>query len=261
VVVFRFARIDQLTAWLDSGTRRELLDEGSALFEGVPTQDVLAGQAPGREVVTVVISHQVRRGRAEEFVRWQDKVLKAQQEYAGFMGSELFPPVRGVQGNWVVVFRFDTRHHLDEWLDSPVRARLLREGGDYVYSYDMRKVGSSFSSWFRFDRSTEEGVPPNWKQAASVVLALYPTVMVLNLTVGRVFTNARVPGFLGLFISNLLSVSILTWLLMPLVNRVFAFWLPPSRARTPRIHLMGAALVALCYAVLLAIFGLTVPAG
>lgn len=260
VVVYRFCGVDQLSAWLDSAERRELLDEARPLFDGTPTQDVLAGGAPppAEEVVTAVISHVVRPGRERDFTRWQDKVLKAQERYPGFMGTELFKPVPGVQDQWVVVFRFDTRAHLDEWLTSTSRAKLLEEGREYFSSYDLRKIGSAFSGWFRFGEGTQEGLPPNWKQAMSVVLALYPTVMVLNLTVGRELDDVGVPGYLGLFVGNLLSVSILTWLLMPLVNRAFAFWLLPGRTRTVRDHVAGAALMALCWAALIALFALTV---
>ncbi|MGP4004382.1 antibiotic biosynthesis monooxygenase [Streptomyces sp. 8N706] len=257
-VVFRFARIEQLTTWLDSEARRDLMDEASPLFEGTPTQEILSGGAPAQEAVTAVISHEIRPGREQDFERWQEKVLKEQEKYPGFMGSELFKPLQGIQDNWVVAFRYDTREHLDQWLDSEARERLLKEGRDYFSSYDVRKIGSAFSGWFRFGEGAEEGVPPNWKQAMSVILALYPTVMILNLTVNDELDSLGVPGYLNLFIGNVLSVSILTWLLMPLANRGLAFWLQPSRARSKRTHVAGAALVALCYVVLITLFGLTV---
>ncbi|MEU3923384.1 antibiotic biosynthesis monooxygenase [Streptomyces sp. NPDC029004] len=260
VVVFRFSRVDQLTAWLDSGARRSLLDEAQLLFDGTPTQEVLAGGAPAPQepsAVTAVISHSVRPGKERDFMRWQDKVLKAQEKYPGFMGTELFEPVEGIQDNWVVVFRYDTRDNLDEWLASAEREKLLHEGRQYFSSYDVRKIGSAFSGWFRFGEGDEEGIPSNWKQAMSVVLALYPTVMVLNLTVGKEFDDWGIPGYLSLFISNVLSVSILTWVLMPLVNRALAFWLLPSRARSARTHVGGALVVMLCWAVFILVFGLT----
>ncbi|MGW3622444.1 antibiotic biosynthesis monooxygenase [Streptomyces sp. NPDC000880] len=245
------------TAWLDSGARQQLLEEGRPLFDGTPTQEVLTGGTPTHDVVTAVVSHEVLPGREREFMRWQDKILKAQERHPGFMGSEMFKPVEGVQDRWVVAFRFDTREHLDGWLDSESREKLLEEGRDYFRSYDVRKIGSAFGGWFRFSEGAGEGIPPNWKQAMSVVLALYPTVMILDLTVGDWFNSLGMPGYLALFISNVLSVSILTWLLMPLVNRALAFWLLPSRARSLRIHVAGAAVVAACCLVLITIFGLT----
>ncbi|MGW6143818.1 antibiotic biosynthesis monooxygenase [Streptomyces sp. NPDC055144] len=261
VVVFRFAGTDQLTAWLDSTARRELLAEGRALLDGTPTQEVLAGghieEPDPVEGVTAVISHDVRPGKEEDFEHWQEKVLREQEKYPGFMGTEFFRPVEGIQDHWVVVFRYDTREHLDAWLDSSRREHLLKEGRDYFASYDVRKVGTAFGGWFRFGAGEEEKVPPNWKQAMTVVLALYPTVMVLNLTVGHEFAVLGVPGYLGLFFSNVLSVSILSWLLMPLVNRALAFWLRPGRTRTVRVDVAGAALVALCWALTILIFALT----
>ncbi|MFF3458423.1 antibiotic biosynthesis monooxygenase [Streptomyces sp. NPDC002730] len=260
VAVFRFSRVDELTTWLDSGARRELLNEARPLFEGAPTQEVLAGGAPApreQEAVTAVISHSVRPGKEPDFVRWQDKVRKVQEKHPGFMGTELFQPVEGIQDKWVVAFRFDTRDNLDDWLASADREKLLEEGHQYFSSYDVRKIGSAFSGWFRFGEGDEEGIPSNWKQAMSVVLALYPTVVVLNLTVGKVFAGWGIPGYLSLFLSNVLSVSILTWVLMPLVNRALTFWLLPDRARSVRTNAAGALVVMVCWAIFLLIFGLT----
>lgn len=257
VVVFRFSHLDQLTAWMGSDTRRELLEQGRELFEEAPTQEVLAGGTPVRDAVTAVISHDVRPDQERAFVGWQEKILAAQRRFPGFMGSELFRPVKGVQDKWVTVFRFDTRQHLDSWLESTTRRKLLDEGRDAFVSYDVRKVGSAFGSWFHFQQTPEEGAPPNWKQAMSVVLALYPTVKVLNLTVGPRLDALGLPGYLALFISNVLSVCILTWLLMPLVTRVLASWLIPRQERSLRIDVAGAAVVAVCWLTFIVIFGLT----
>ncbi|WP_234341159.1 antibiotic biosynthesis monooxygenase [Streptomyces sp. NRRL S-1813] len=260
VAVFRFSGMDQLTAWLDSNRRQTLLDEARELFEGLPTQEVLHGGSPAQpapDVVTAVISHEVKPGSEQQFLAWQEKTLRAQEKAPGFMGSELFKPVEGVQEHWVVVFRFDSREHLDDWLDSDVRAKLLNEGSKYFISYDVRKVGSAFSGWFQFDHDKRGNAPPNWKQAMSVVLALYPTVMVLNLTVGVGLEKLTIREYIGLFLSNVLSVSALTWLLMPIVNRVFAFWLVPSRvAGNRRAQVLGLASVVLCYLVAIGVFGL-----
>ncbi|MGW1888901.1 antibiotic biosynthesis monooxygenase [Streptomyces sp. NPDC002004] len=258
VVVFRFSGVGELSTWLRSGTRRELLHEGRHLFEEDPSQEVLSGGQPAQEAVTAVISHDVKPGRERDFVAWQDKTLKAQERYPGFMGSELFSPVEGIQDRWVVVFRFDTREHLDQWLKSDARRKLLDEGRDYFADYDMHEIASAFSGWFRFGEGQHGGVPANWKQAMSVLLALYPTVMVLNLTLGKGLTAAALPGYLALFISNVFSVSILTWFMMPLVvNRALAFWLAPDRTRSRRVQLAGTAVVLACYAAILVIFAFT----
>jgi hypothetical protein len=77
------------------------------------------------------------------------------------------------------------------------------------------------------------------------------------MTVGKWLADASVPGYLALFIGNVLSVGLLTWLLMPLVNRAFAFWLNPGGARPVLTATAGAALVAACWGVFLLIFART----
>ncbi|MCA2228874.1 hypothetical protein [Nonomuraea aurantiaca] len=59
-----------------------------------------------------------------------------------------------------------------------------------------------------------------------------------------------------MFLSNVLSVTALTWLAMPLVNRVFAAWLVPGRTASARWNVVGAVVIVLCYAVSIAVFGL-----
>jgi antibiotic biosynthesis monooxygenase (ABM) superfamily enzyme len=260
VVVFRFATIDELRGWLDSPERARLLAQGRPLFSAPATQEILVGEPPEHDVVTAVVAHRVRRGHEQEFARWQDKVRSVQARSPGFMGYELFRPVPGVQDRWVAVFRYDSMRRLDEWLASAARRRLLEEGRDHVASYDVRKVSSAFSGWFRFGSGDGDGggaAPPNWKQAMMVLLALYPTVMVLNLTVGRGLDAGGVPGFLALFVGNMLSVSALTWLLMPLVNWLFGPWLAP-RVPSARVNLYGTLAALACYAVAVTVFGLTV---
>ncbi|MFB7667090.1 antibiotic biosynthesis monooxygenase [Kitasatospora sp. NPDC056138] len=259
VVVFRFGRIDQLTAWLDSPERGRMLEEGRPLFEGPLTQEVLVDEPPAQAAVTAVISHRVTPGREPRFVHWHAKLQKVQEKSPGYMGDELFRPVPGVQENWVSVVRFDTQEHLETWLASAARRKLLAEGRDAYASFDVRQIASAFGGWFRFGRDTGAAdIPSNWKQAMSVVLGLYPTVMVLNLTVGKVLQAADVPGYLALFISNVLSVSILTWVVMPLINRALEFWLVPGPAAPGRTHVLGTLVVASAYVALLALFGWTV---
>jgi uncharacterized protein len=152
VVVFRFSTPGQLNVWLNSKERQEsLLGEGFPLVEAPPTQQVLVGGKPPQDVVTAVISHRVKPGRERDYPRWQDKAVKAQQKAPSYLGSELFKPVLGLQEDWVVVFRFDTREHLDRWLESDTRKSLVKDARNYFTSYDVRKVNSSFGSWFQFD--------------------------------------------------------------------------------------------------------------
>ncbi|MDP9862250.1 MULTISPECIES: hypothetical protein [Streptosporangium] len=119
----------------------------------------------------------------------------------------------------------------------------------------MRTIRSAFSGWFGFGGETGQDPPPNWKQAMSVLLALHPTVMILNLTLSPALRVAHLPGDLALFVGNVVSVALLTWLLMPLVNRIFASWLLPGRAVSVSTSVAGALAMVLCSVLSAAAFG------
>jgi antibiotic biosynthesis monooxygenase (ABM) superfamily enzyme len=85
-----------------------------------------------------------------------------------------------------------------------------------------------------------------------VLLALYPTVMLITYLVTP--RLASLPMALGMFIGNAMSISALTWLLMPLANRAFGFWLTPAPARRTRAEVLGVAAVLVGYAVILVAF-------
>jgi hypothetical protein len=85
-----------------------------------------------------------------------------------------------------------------------------------------------------------------------VLLVLYPTVM-LQLHFLSPWL-ASLPLAVSTFIANMVSVVLLTWLLMPLANRAFGFWLAPTNARGRLAELRGIAAIVAGYALAIATF-------
>jgi antibiotic biosynthesis monooxygenase (ABM) superfamily enzyme len=113
-------------------------------------------------------------------------------------------------------------------------------GGERFRDFDLRRISSPFGSWFSPpDESGEKTGPAQWKTALSVLVALYPTVVLLTLGISEVWGSA--PLWLSLLIGNIMSVSLLTWVVMPIVTRVLRFWLVPARGRPAgRVDAAGA---------------------
>ena len=63
-----------------------------------------------------------------------------------------------------------------------------------------------------------------WKQAAVVLLALYPTVLVLNELFGWLLPEDT-PYLLAVLIGNIAGVAILSWILMPRLTGWLDRWL------------------------------------
>ena len=237
-VLYRFDSKPNLEAWLASSDRDQLLDRGADLFDAPPSQRVLLGAAD-QDFVAVVVSHPVAPGREDEFLAWQKRLDEIERAFPGFGGSELFRPVPGVQEEWTSVFRFDTEEHLNNWLESPERKKLLDEGAEFQ-NFELHRIASPFGSWFSFG-DAGAGAPPQWKTAFAVLVGLYPLVVVLTLIIAKIWPDGAL--WQTLLLGNALSVPILTWVVMPIVTRGLRFWLVPHpREAGPRLDAIGTAI-------------------
>jgi uncharacterized protein len=247
-VVYRFDSKPHLESWLTSNMRSELIGRGAGLFDGPASQNVLvSGDEP--DLVTVVVSHPVSPSDEDAFLAWQGRVTDAERGFAGFRGAELFRPVAGVQDEWTALYRFDSDEHLDAWLDSPERRRLLNEGKRFK-DFSLKRISAPFGSWFAPSGGDGGGeAPAQWKTAFSVLVGLYPTVVLLTLAISEIWKKAEL--WESLLIGNILSVSLLTWVVMPVVTRALRFWLEPEGGRADvRLNARGtvACVVFLTFA-------------
>lgn len=78
---------------------------------------------------------------------------------------------------------------------------------------------------------------------------MYPTVMLLMIFVSPLLDFAPEPA--DMFVRALANVAILTWLLMPGVNRLLRNWLYP---RSAAANAVGTALVLTAFASMVAAF-------
>jgi uncharacterized protein len=237
-VIYRFDSKPHLMSWLASPERETVLGRGADLFDGPASQHVLVRDDDG-DLVTVVVSHPVDPADEEAFLAWQRRVTDAERKFAGFRGAELFRPVAGVQDEWTALYRYDTDEHLNAWLESAERRRLLDEGRRFK-DFSLHRISSPFGSWFAQQAGDEQGGgPPQWKTAFSVLVGLYPTVVVLTLIISALWRKAEL--WVSLLVGNILSVTLLTWVVMPLVTRALRFWLTPQDARAgARLDGIGA---------------------
>ena len=152
------------------------------------------------------------------------------------------------------MLRFRTERQLATWLGSPERIEALG-----ALRRSLSREFSLVSSTMAFGATvrTENGrtaVTPKWKTAMLILLVLYPTVMLLSRFLGPVLNHAGAPPWLAMWLSQVVSVAALQWVLMPWAGRRFHLWLDPVDGAGTRTSALGAAVLAAGYLLTLVLF-------
>jgi antibiotic biosynthesis monooxygenase (ABM) superfamily enzyme len=253
VMVQRFQSLKQLGVWLDSDARRSLLAKSTSLLVDEGTTNVIEGastDASPQDMVTEIITVSVKPGMEEAYHAWVDRIRQMEAKCPGYRGLQLQPPIPGLQDDWVSLLRFDTSEHLNAWLESDARRAALQEVEPFIDQREQQ-VATAFSGWFTFG-DTPGQVPPNWKQAMVVLLALFPVVMIELLYLSPLLQSLNLS--VATFIGNLLSVAALTWALVPWANRAFGWWLRPTSNNSLKVEAAGVALIVGLYALSVVVF-------
>ncbi len=251
-VAVTFRTENDLHAWLDSADRDAVLDDGQSRGFWRSSADLLLLDGESTPPGTIAFRHRVAPGRLSDFRSVQTLMVQSAGRFPGFVGTALF--LSESDQGCVSVVRFRTAEQLSRWLSSDERAAELGPLRS-ILSEEFASMPSTtpFATTVR----TEHGktlMTPNWKSAMLVLLVLYPAVMVLSRFLGPILDGLRVQPWLAMWLSQVVSVALLQWYLMPWISRPFRRWLDPVDGAGVRISIVGAAVVLAGYGVTLAVF-------
>lgn len=245
-VIQRFETEKALEEWKSSSEHQRCLEELKQMIgqEEASFSEVTSDSRSILGAVTEVFFSQVKPENEHAFREWMAKMHHAEAKFPGFKGVYVQTPGRSKGGNWITLLQFDSPENLDRWLSSKERLAILKEAGPLLKSLDSHRVESPYAGWFS---SMERGgeVPPAWKQTMIVLLVLYPLVMLEMKFLSPHLTELN-PA-LATFIGNAISVSLVSWPMVPLAITLLNRWLFPSAAHRFRVNVVGTLFVAALY--------------
>jgi len=77
--------------------------------------------------VTGIIWRRIDPAREAEAEVLMHRLMMLSRGSEGFVGSEIFPPIAGVQDAYVVLYRFSSGENLRRWLQCPERHEIFRQ--------------------------------------------------------------------------------------------------------------------------------------
>lgn len=179
------------------------------------------------EPVTAVFGWTVKQGKEQLFEHMMHDIHKVARTFPGHMGvTTLKSPAR--EGSFQTVLRFDNATHLEDWLNSPIRHKMMSPLGEIAHT-DTSTKATGFETWFEIPGQAVIP-PPRWKMVIATFIAIYPLSLIYALFVAPHTGNWLVS--VRALILPIFAPLILTYLFMPfLTRRVLKPWLYKSAPR------------------------------
>ena len=194
--------------------------------------------------VTEVFITKIRPENELAFKEWMRKIHSEESKFPGFRGAFVQSPQQSHSDHWITLLQFDTPENLERWLNSPERKRVLDEAKIIISSVESHRLVGPYAGWFSSDYQGAD-IPSVWKQTMLVLLVLFPIVM-LELKFLSPYTR-NLNSSLATFIGNAISVSLVSWPLIPISIYFLGWWLSPEPQHALRNNVWGTIVVVLLY--------------
>ncbi len=177
--------------------------------------------------IHIAITRRVRPGCEVEFQAALREFFQASFGQGGILGASMLTPPPGSNSREFGILRtFANEKERDAFYESPMfqaweeRAKTLTEG-----ELEHREL-HGLEAWFRSPHTP----PPRWKMAMATLLGVYPVSLLIGIVLSATLKQLPLP--LNLLAVSAIIVTMLTWVVMPLITRLLHGWLnPPSQKK------------------------------
>ena len=165
----------------------------------------------------------VKRGKVDEFEQWVKDVGNEVIRFEGHLGTNILRPSSSERPEYIIIFRFDTYENLMRWEDSDVRRYWIEKVQPLITRETRAHHLTGLEYWFTLPEQPGKKAPARHKMAIVTWLALFPLVIVvpplLLLLIGPW------PSVVQIMIIAAVMVLLMTYIVMPVMTRLFARWL------------------------------------
>jgi uncharacterized protein len=203
----------------------------------LPGQGPSDAQAPADarpasdEPVTVLYSRRVKPGREAGFEAWARGIVAAARQFPGHLGASVLDAPGSRE--YHILFSFADPRSLRAWLDSDERRRWLARVGELLEADRGLQQLTGLETWFKLPGANVPTMtpPPRWKMWLVSLIAVYPLVLAFQALVVPRMARLSLP--LRALVFPLVLLTLMTFVVMPMVTRALRRWLGPRHDQEP----------------------------
>jgi len=175
--------------------------------------------------VTTTVTRRVKPGHEVFYEQFLEGIIAAATRFPGHLSVEVFRPASASEGEYRIVYRFDTGEHLRASLDSDEHAAWLERAEPHAIGPMRTQFLTGLESWFTLPGRPGSPPPPPYKMALVTWVTIFPLITVVVLALDPLLVRLDVVPRLA--VTTAVTVPIMTWLVMPRVTRLLRGWLYP----------------------------------
>lgn len=177
--------------------------------------------------VTVSVFRRVQPACVRNFEELLSGIIDASMTFEGHLGTNVFRNCDPNNPEYMIVFKFDRRSNLRRWEESQCRRQWLTRIESLTIGSPAIEVLTGLETWFTISPRKPIVPPPRYKMATLTWVAIFPLVNIINLLLESTLNS--LPPLLRSLIITAMLVPLMTYVVMPRITRLFAWWLYPRR--------------------------------
>lgn len=188
-----------------------------------PLPSLSSPEPPRETTVSVLINHTISVEKCPAFLNALKELLKTFSAFPGTKGVKVFQQEENGLTRITILQRFASKEDHQAWLNTEAFTRWkttiapLQPTLEHVRSY------SGIEALFA---AGQPDAPPRWKMAIVLLIAVFPLSLALSHWFGKALANT--PPLIGALISSPVMVLLMTYVMVPLLTKIFTKWLQPS---------------------------------
>jgi antibiotic biosynthesis monooxygenase (ABM) superfamily enzyme len=176
---------------------------------------------------TAVVSRRVKPGREQKFEEWVSGILAAVNKFPGYLGAEVLRPSDPDENEYMIIVQFDHASNLHAWETSEERQGWLRKSRPLLQEEERFNVLTGLETWFTLPSRPGQPPLPRYKMAIVTWLGVFPIIAVLYSLFGH--WMFLLPPLVRALVFSAVMITLMTYVIMPRMTRLFSFWLYPDR--------------------------------
>lgn len=172
--------------------------------------------------VTIIVKRRPKPDRVDDFEKVMSATTRDAMTFEGHLGVNIIKPTFP-SDYYRIVFKFDSMRNYLAWENSDIREQWLQRYAEVGAVDQEVEILSGLETWFTLPGGEALVPPPKYKMMAIVWISIFP-ISVLNYYCLTPFLGAF-PVIFRIAITSLILVCLMTYLVMPLMSKIFHRWL------------------------------------